>query len=144
MRANFKRALEFTLRYEGGYSNDPDDPGGRTIYGISERAHPEAWKHGPPTFEQAAAIYRRDYWDRCGCDELQDGLDVAMFDTAVNVGAGRAQTWAGGYWPSLLVKRMEHYAAICQDRASLRKYLRGWINRLAALAQLCREITGET
>jgi len=45
----------------GGYTNDPLDPGGRTIWGISERANPDLWKNGPPTYEQARGRYIERY-----------------------------------------------------------------------------------
>ena len=44
----------------GGYTNDPLDAGGRTKWGISERANPDLWVNGPPTYEQA----RKRYYDR--------------------------------------------------------------------------------
>ena len=86
----FSQALELVLRHEGGYVNDPQDPGGETIYGISRRAHSEAWVDGRPTKEQAAAIYKRDYWDVCGCDYLPEGVALSVFDFAVNAGNSRA------------------------------------------------------
>lgn len=56
-----------------GY-RDPHDRGGRTSWGISERAHPEAWKDGPPSRERAAEIYRLEYispWDWVAYDPLR-------------------------------------------------------------------------
>lgn len=50
------------LGIEGGYSNHPDDPGGRTIYGISEKSNPDLWVDGPPTLEQAQQRYWENYW----------------------------------------------------------------------------------
>lgn len=47
-------------RKDGGFTNDPADAGGRTIWGISERANPDLWRDGPPTYEQA----RRRYFER--------------------------------------------------------------------------------
>lgn len=45
----------------GGYTNDPADAGGRTIWGISEKANPDLWKNGPPTYEQARQRYYERY-----------------------------------------------------------------------------------
>lgn len=47
-------------------TNNPHDPGGRTKYGISERAHPEAWKNGPPTRQVAEDIFFRMYMVKSG------------------------------------------------------------------------------
>jgi len=81
----FERALAFILEWEGGYSNDPKDPGGETRWGISKRSYPEI-NIATLTKEQAAAIYRRDYWDRCKCGDLPLGLGLAVFNAAVNQG----------------------------------------------------------
>lgn len=70
---------------EGEYSLDPDDPGGETKFGISKRAYP-ALDIKNLTREQAAEIYRRDYWEPCQCDELPFPLALAVFDGAVNQG----------------------------------------------------------
>lgn len=86
----FDYALNLVLKHEGGYVNDPADPGGETIYGISRRHHPEAWASGRPSKAQAALIYRRDYWDALQCDRLPAPVAVMLFDTAVNCGCKRA------------------------------------------------------
>jgi len=62
--ASFEEALKKTLLLEGdSYVNDSADPGGETMYGISRRAHPEAWADGIPTLERASQIYKDHYWD---------------------------------------------------------------------------------
>jgi len=79
------------LKREGGYSNDPDDKGGRTIYGVSERAHPELWRYGPPTLPQARALYERVYFKGPGFDRIPFlPLQEQLFDFAVNSGPKRA------------------------------------------------------
>jgi len=60
---NFDKAFDLVVGVEGGYVNDPRDPGGRTIYGITERDNQDLWRAGPPTLAQAKARYKRDYWD---------------------------------------------------------------------------------
>lgn len=86
---DFERAVEFILKAEGGYVWDEKDPGGETNFGISKRAYPsEDIKN--MTRERAKFLYKRDYWDRCKCDDLPDGLRLAVFDAAVNQGVGAA------------------------------------------------------
>ncbi len=92
----FEKAFDHVLEVEGGYVNDPDDPGGETIYGISRRAYPDAWREGRPTQAQAYAIYR-DIWSDSGAKAIasidapgSDKLAIAVFDAAVNHGSGRA------------------------------------------------------
>ncbi|KQC03133.1 MAG: hypothetical protein APR55_07045, partial [Methanolinea sp. SDB] len=72
--------------HEGGYVNDPDDPGGETKFGISRKRYPDLDIRNL-TREQAIQIYRRDYWLANSYDLIQD-LDVAakIFDLAVNIG----------------------------------------------------------
>lgn len=86
---NFDLALEFVLAQEGGLSDDPHDHGGLTKYGISQRAYPDLDIRSL-TREDAAALYRRDYWDRCRCDELPPTLRLVVFDAAVNQGVPSA------------------------------------------------------
>lgn len=91
----FKRAVEFSLAQEvgadpnGGYTNDPDDPGGETKWGISKRSYPDLDIKNL-TRDQAIAIYRRDFWDAANCVRWEWPLSLAYFDTAVNAGASRA------------------------------------------------------
>ena len=88
--SRFDDAFERTVGHEGGYVNDPRDPGGETIYGISRRSHPGAWALGRPTLEQAKNIYRDEYWTPLRCDEIPPPIDEFLFDYAVNSGVGRA------------------------------------------------------
>ena len=88
MKANFEQCLAHVLRSEGGYVNDPNDPGGETNMGISKRAYPHENIKGM-TRARAATIYRRDYWDAVQGDSLPAGLDLVAFDPAVNSVARR-------------------------------------------------------
>ena len=88
----FDYALNFVLREEGGYTNNPADPGGETKFGISKRAYPDL-DIASLTREQAAEIYRRDYWDRIKGDELSYPVALITFDSAVNCGVSRAVRW---------------------------------------------------
>lgn len=88
---SFEKALEIVLSHEGGYVNDPKDPGGETNFGISKRAHPDL-DIKRLTRDQAAAIYRRDYWDRCRCGSFDTAVAIIVFDTAVNMGRAFAIT----------------------------------------------------
>lgn len=92
MKANYGACMAEVFRHEGGYGNDPHDPGGETNMGISKRSYPKEDIRGM-TKERAAAIYRRDFWDACKCDDLPSGLDLVTFDAAVNSGPSRAAKW---------------------------------------------------
>lgn len=89
--AGFDAALAHVLKWEGGeaYTNDPRDPGGETKFGIAKRSHPDV-DIANLTHDQAADIYRREYWTLCRCDELPPALALMVFDTAVNQGVAFA------------------------------------------------------
>lgn len=82
---NFDLAFDRLIAHEGGYVNDPQDPGGETQWGISKRSYPQL-DIKRLTRDDAKAIYRRDFWDRIQGDALHDGVAFQVFDTAVNSG----------------------------------------------------------
>lgn len=91
----FEEAFRLVIGHEGGYSNDPRDPGGETKYGISKRSYPRV-DIGALTLEGAHRIYRADYWDKIHGDDLDPGLALVAFDAAVNNGVGQAVRWLQG------------------------------------------------
>lgn len=99
----FDYALEFTLRWEGGFVHDPRDPGGMTYRGISRRAHPEwdGWRVVDAhdlvlgdviaTLEPYVAMfYRERYWIPMRGDDLPPRLALVAFDWAVHSGVKHA------------------------------------------------------
>ncbi len=85
--AAWEDAVAFVLVEEDGLSDNPDDPGKLTKYGISSRAYPDLDIRNL-TEEDARAIYRRDLWDRFGLDRFPDWLSPALLDSGVNPGPG--------------------------------------------------------
>lgn len=85
----FEQAFGFTLKWEGGYVNDPADSGGETKFGISKKSYP-GLDIRSLTVDEAYAIYLRDYWDKVGGDKLPHPLGLAVFDYAVNSGVRTA------------------------------------------------------
>lgn len=83
--AQIKRTLEF----EGGYANNPDDPGGETKFGISKTAYPDLDIKSLSQAD-AIAIYKRDYWDVLNLASLPNNIAMKVFDLAVNTGQGMA------------------------------------------------------
>jgi len=151
----FERAVAFVLDMEGEDSNLAGDAGGVTRFGISKRAYPQL-DIPNLTQAQAIAIYRRDYWDKLRCGELPNGLDLLLFDAAVNEGPStaarmlqnvlkmvpqdgiigsetlRAARESTSIVTDYLAKRMYRYALIPQ----LLTFGSGWYRRLAKAAQL--------
>ena len=133
----FDSAIQFVLEREGGYVNDPADPGGETNMGISKRAYPnEDIKN--LTVERAKALYHRDYWLAAGCDALSPPLDLIVLDTAVNMGVGRARQFLGQTQDpeDYLWLRLDWYRQIVKNRPASGKFLPGWVFRLILLRRL--------
>ncbi len=93
---NFDEAFVRLLGNEGGYANDPRDPGGETMWGITRRVALANGYTGPMremTPAQARAIYLPLYWNAAHIDCLEDELRFHVFDAAVNSGVGQAVRW---------------------------------------------------
>lgn len=97
MNRNLAQSLRVVFKYEGGYVNHPKDPGGPTNKGITlETFHRYIEPTGTIddlkrlTDAQAAIVYKKQYWDKVQGDILPDGVDLAVFDLAVNSGPIRA------------------------------------------------------
>ena len=93
---NFEAAFDLLITHEGGFSNHPDDPGGATMYGITEVVARAEGYTGPMrelTLDFAKQVYRKRYWDACRCDQMPDVLRYPLFDAAVNSGPGQAIKW---------------------------------------------------
>ena len=88
--ADFEKAVQKTLQLEGGYVNDPADPGGPTKYGITEataRAHGYIGDMCDLPLDLAKKIYKESYWDVARLDEVDSQLIAEnIFDCNVNCG----------------------------------------------------------
>lgn len=96
MISNYPFCLKELLKSEGGYTNDPRDPGGPTNFGITltdyrKYINPRGTAEDVRnmTVDQAKAIYKTKYWDALNCDNLPSGVDYTVFDYGVNSGLGR-------------------------------------------------------
>lgn len=98
MKANYTKAYNIIRGYEGGNVDDPKDPGGRTSRGVTQRVY-SAYRisRKKPTQDvykateaEVSEIYRLQYWSVNLCDQLPSGIDIVVFDTAVNSGGKRA------------------------------------------------------
>ena len=96
--SNFDASLGLTLVYEGGWSDNPKDPGGATMRGITQAVYnADRRDRRLPiqsvrliTDAELRAIYRSRYWDLVQASALPIGVDYAVFDFAVNSGVSRA------------------------------------------------------
>ena len=97
MKDNFERCLKFVLHHEGGWSDHPRDPGGATMKGVTLAVYKEYLGREVSKEELRLIpdahlhdLYRTRYWNKVRCDELAPGVDLSVFDLAVNGGPGRA------------------------------------------------------
>jgi lysozyme family protein len=89
MLVEFDDIIEIVLHHEGGYVNDPDDPGGETNFGVAKRSHPDV-DIANLTKDGAKEIYKEHYWDKNKVESLSEELRHIYFDMCVNQGRGRA------------------------------------------------------
>lgn len=93
---NFDTAFTRLLGNEGGYSNNPADPGGETMWGVTKRVavasgYTGEMKDLPQDF--AKGVYRRQYWEAVKADQLPETISFDVFDAAVNSGVSQAVKW---------------------------------------------------
>ena len=97
MISNWDKSFTLLLKSEGGYVDNPADPGGRTNLGVTQNTW-ESWVGRPSnekemrglTPSDVAPLYKKKFWDACSCDDLSAGVDYLVFDFAVNAGIGRS------------------------------------------------------
>lgn len=170
--SRFTYCLSVVLGHEGGVSDHKADRGGLTNYGVTQATYRAYRKgiHKPerPVTEiephEVEEIYH-GYWRDAKCDRLPDGLDLAVFDCAVNSGAGRAikllqkalgieedgifgpqtlgaireEILAGGLDQLIelyIGVRADFYHALVAKDPSQKVFIKGWIARLDHLREV--------
>jgi lysozyme family protein len=97
MKENFENCFSMVIKSEGGFVNNPKDPGGMTNLGVTRSAW-EAFLNRSVTEAEMRKLtpadvkgfYKAMYWDKIKGDQLPSGVDYAAYDLAVNSGVGRA------------------------------------------------------
>ena len=154
--SKFDEIIEVVLEHEGGYVNDPKDPGGETNYGIAKRSHPDVDIKNL-TKEGAKEIYKEVYWDKNKVESLPEELWHIYFDMCVNQGKSRAVkiiqravngkggslTVDGGMGPMTIAAigksrveldrvrayRVKYYADLVTKKPDLERFYFGWFKR---------------
>lgn len=145
---DFNKAIKFTLLQEGLISDEPHDPGKKTIFGISSRWYPKQVEYLQMLLDEgkideakqyAIDFFYKEFWLKSGCDSLPYPFNLVLFDTAVNCGRSRAMQFIDPYndWEDYLWKRIEYYASLKSINA--KKSLRGWIDRVVKLYKLIKK-----
>jgi len=131
MSLSFGVDMTFVFKWEGGYVNDPDDPGGETNWGISKRSYPNIGIK-QLTRQGAQEIYQRDYWNVINGDSLEPALACAALDTAINMGVSRSKQFLTqtNDWQQFIQLRKNYYTNLVKQKPAMGKYLKGWMNRV--------------
>jgi lysozyme family protein len=160
MISNWQKSFELMLKSEGGYVNNPADPGGMTNLGVTKatwenwvgRESDEAEMRGL-TPEKVEPLYKKKYWDAVRGDEIENGgVAYLLFDFAVNAGVGRSiktlqtavgVTPDGGFGPMTMaavqaidpVELIEKFSQAKEDfyrsLGTFATFGKGWLNRVA-------------
>jgi lysozyme family protein len=160
MISNWQKSFELMLKSEGGYVNNPADPGGMTNLGVTKatwenwvgRESDEAEMRGL-TPEKVEPLYKKKYWDAVRGDEIENGgVAYLLFDFAVNAGVGRSiktlqtavgVTPDGGFGPMTMaavqatdpVDLIERFSQAKEDfyrsLTTFTTFGKGWLNRVA-------------
>lgn len=149
----FDDAFAVLMQNEGGYSNNPRDPGGETMWGVTAKVarangYTGAMRELP--INTAKAIAKAQYWDKYQCDQFDARISFAVFDAAYN--GGKPAQWlqqaagtnADGVIgamtvgavraadPLKIVMRFTAYRLIyLGNLASWADFGHGWANRIA-------------
>jgi hypothetical protein len=147
----FKKALQFVLKWEGGYVNNPNDKGGATNKGITQGTY-NSWliSKGQQRKDvkfisqsEVEEIYYKNYWLKAGCQNMSKKFAVLSFDTAVNMGVGRVREFlqAADYkYPEKFIKAREAKYREFASYGNQKIFLQGWLNRLNALASFVETV----
>ena len=152
----FDDIIKVVLHHEGGYVNDPQDPGGETNFGIAKRSHPDVDIKNL-TEDGAKEIYKEHYWDKNKVESLPEELRHIFFDMCVNQGRGTAVKIIqracnakgadlavdGGFGPGtkgalesykpslerVRCYRLKHYYDLVNKKPEQERFLFGWFKR---------------
>jgi len=155
----FLTAFDKLLGHEGGYSNHPADPGGKTRYGVTEAVAREVGYRGDMRelpLDLAQRIYKERYWDAVQAESLPADVRYIVFDGAVNSGVVQSAKWLqracgvkddgvvgpqtiraanalspDGLKRKILAQRLRFLATLSNWPA----FSRGWANRIADLLE---------
>ena len=139
--ANYEMAFEFTLKWEGEKSYDKY--GGETYFGITKRYFPKQYttiskmEQVEDKVKYAKEFYKKNFWDKYHCNEVDYPLDILIFDTAVNIPKAIKKGYKvlsdlSSQEKSAIVfltMRIFEYLKRVNKNKGKRKFLRGWLNR---------------
>jgi len=171
MKENYESALAHVLKSEGLWSDNPADPGGATMKGITFAVFKD-WKRNPHltkddlrniSDQDVHDLYKQLYWDKVHGDELPAGVDYAAFDASVNMGVGMAskllqeavgvtadgvigqgtlQAVQKANTRSLLENFAAEKTAFYKSLSTFPTFGKGWLNRVAEVKTISESMIG--
>lgn len=151
---DFDRCYAITKGFEGGKVDNPNDPGGRTAFGVTNREydkwlgyHRDVWLITEP---EVRTIFYSNYWIPCGASGQPWPLNLVMFDCAVNSGVGRSTEFTSYthdpakhlawrlYFVRWLAKPHKDTPEEQLRAAKARTFLKGWEKRITTLAAFAK------
>lgn len=153
--SDFAAAFQALIGNEGGFVDNPKDPGGATKYGITERVARAHGYTGPMrdlALSTAYAIAKSEYWTPSGCEHLDDRLAFQVLDGAYNSGVSQSVKWLqhaagtaqdGDFGPAtlravnalgvnvLIMRYLAHRLSFMADLKTWPDFGRGWARRIA-------------
>ena len=168
MDNNFDKSFALVLKSEGGYVNNPKDPGGETMMGVTKAAW-STWlkktimpgEMAKLTIVDITPFYKALYWDKSYCPKLPTGLDYMVFDASVNMGVGQSIRLLqkslgcvadGAIGPNTMKAINDADVKTLIDKYSAQKEMfykslgtfatfgRGWMSRVAQVKQNAKEM----
>ena len=157
---NFETAFDLLITHEGGFNSHPDDPGGATMYGVTEVVARADGYTGPMremTLDFAKGVYKRRYWDECRCDLMPEQLRYPLFDAAVNSGPRQSIKWlqsalgvkadgsigpvtqqaVNNCFPQIVRQKMiGNRLRFMTDLVNWQSFARGWARRIASILEM--------
>lgn len=143
MKDNYETCQAITLKWEGGDVNHPDDPGGKTRWGITQARYDQyrVSKHlaKKSVFTMVKSemleIYKTGYWDAVNGDTLDYGVDLATWDYGVNSGPARAKkdllSVVGGSAVDTIKRLCAKRMSFVRGLTIWKTFGKGWSNRIA-------------
>ena len=151
MNKNFNDCLNRLLKDEGGYTNDPRDPGGATNFGITLKDYrlyinPQGTANDVKnmSIDDAKRIYKAKYWDALDCDNLPNGVDYTCFDYGVNSGLGRPRKALGKFKTltgiQLIDAINDERMAFLQALKTFPTFGKGWTRRVTGVRAYSKKL----
>jgi lysozyme family protein len=147
----FQSAMKFVIDHEvgnkpnGGYTNNINDRGGETKWGIAKLTHPTVDIKNL-TLAQAMDIYLNEYWNYHTLNDRPYPYSVVLMDSYVQHRPEKVRAWddqAAGDRRAFLELRRSFYLRLIELNPKDIIFKNGWLKRLCDLNLYCITLENE-